>query len=62
MLDVAMAELPDEQREVVVLHLQGKLPFREIARLQEISINTAMSRYRYGLDRIRSALDGELRP
>jgi RNA polymerase sigma factor (sigma-70 family) len=61
-LDAAMAELPDEQREVLVLHLQGKLPFREIARLKEISINTAQSRYRYGLDKLRSTLNGELIP
>jgi RNA polymerase sigma-70 factor (ECF subfamily) len=61
-LDAAMASLPDEQREIVVLHLQSKLAFREIAELREISINTAMSRYRYGLERIRSALDGELQP
>jgi RNA polymerase sigma factor (sigma-70 family) len=61
-LDTAMAELPDEQREVLVLHLQGKLPFREIARLKEISINTAQSRYRYGLDKLRSTLNGELIP
>lgn len=59
-LDAAMAELPDEQREIIVLHLQGRLPFREIARLGEISINTAMSRYRYGLDKLRSILNGEL--
>ena len=59
-LDAAMAELPDEQREIIVLHLQGKLPFREIARLREISINTAMSRHRYGLDKLRSILNGEL--
>ncbi len=59
-LDAALAELPDEQRETVVLHLQGELAFREIARLQEISINTAQSRYRYGLDKLRSMLDGEL--
>jgi RNA polymerase sigma-70 factor (ECF subfamily) len=57
-----MMELPDEQREIVVLHLQGRMPFREIARLQGISVNTAMSRYRYGLDKLRSALDGELKP
>jgi RNA polymerase sigma-70 factor (ECF subfamily) len=61
-LEAALAELPEEQREIVVLHLQSKLPFREIARLREISINTAMSRYRYALDKIRSALDGELEP
>ena len=59
-LDAAMAELPDEQRETIVLHLQGKLPFREIAGLKEISINTALSRYRYGLEKLRSTFDGEL--
>jgi RNA polymerase sigma-70 factor (ECF subfamily) len=54
----AMARLPDEQREIVVLHLLGELPFRQIAALKEISINTAMSRYRYGLEKLRSAVDG----
>ena len=58
-LDAAMAELPDEQREAIVLHVQSKLSFREIARLREVSINTAMSRYRYGLDKLRSILNGE---
>ncbi len=61
-LDTAMSELPAEQREVVVLHLQSGLPFREIAWRREISINTAMSRYRYALDKLRSTLDGELTP
>jgi len=58
-LNAAMAELSDEQRETIVLHLQSKLPFREIARGRGISINTAMSRYRYGLDKLRSILNGE---
>ena len=58
-LETTMSLLPDEQKEIIVLHLQGKLPFREIAKLREISLNTAMSRYRYALDKIRSALDGE---
>jgi DNA-directed RNA polymerase specialized sigma24 family protein len=57
-----MGGLPDEQREIIVLHLQGRLPFREIAGLREMSINTAMSRYRYGLEKIRAALNGELEP
>lgn len=60
-MDEIMAQLPEEQRETIVLHLQSKLRFREIARLQGISINTAMSRYRYGLDRLRSSLNGELK-
>jgi RNA polymerase sigma-70 factor (ECF subfamily) len=61
-LDTAMGLLPQEQKEIVILHLQGRLPFREIARLREISINTAMSRYRYALDKIRSAMNGEREP
>ncbi len=61
-LDAVMSLLPEEQKEIVVLHLQSKLPFREIAALREISINTAMSRYRYALDKIRSALNGEFEP
>ncbi|MCU0914502.1 MAG: sigma-70 family RNA polymerase sigma factor [Planctomycetes bacterium] len=61
-LAAALAEVPEEQREILVLHLQGNLAFREIAAFREISINTAMSRYRYALEKIRSALDGELEP
>jgi RNA polymerase sigma-70 factor (ECF subfamily) len=56
----ALAQLPYEQREAVVLHLQGGLKFRHIAASQGISINTAMSRYRYGLGKLRSLLNGEV--
>ncbi|HSW00479.1 MAG TPA: sigma-70 family RNA polymerase sigma factor [Sedimentisphaerales bacterium] len=56
----ALAELPYEQREVVVLHLQGGAKFRDIAKSQGVSINTVQSRYRYGLERLRSLLDGEV--
>jgi len=55
-----MARLPYEQREVVILHLRAGMKFREIARLQGISINTIKGRYRYGLDKLRSILDGEV--
>lgn len=61
-IDEAMAGLPDEQREAVVLHLVGDLPFRQIAALKEISINTAMSRYRYGLEKLRSTMDRSYGP
>ncbi|MBC8217652.1 MAG: sigma-70 family RNA polymerase sigma factor [Planctomycetes bacterium] len=60
-LDYAMAQLPYEQREVIVLHLQSKMKFRQIAGAQGVSINTVMSRYRYGLDKLRSILNGELK-
>ena len=60
-LNNAMARLPYEQKEAVILHIQGRMKFREIARLQETSVKTALSRYRYGLDKLRSILDGEVR-
>jgi len=58
-LTAALAELPDEQREAVLLHLQAGLKFREIARVQGVAAKTAWSRYRYGLDRLRSLLNGQ---
>ncbi len=59
-LNAALAQLPYEQREVVVLHLQADMKFRDIAKSQDVSINTVQSRYRYGLDKLRSLLDGEV--
>jgi len=56
----ALKELPDEQCEVIVLHLQGGLTFKAIAEALGISINTVQSRYRYGLERLRTLLKGEL--
>jgi RNA polymerase sigma-70 factor (ECF subfamily) len=58
----ALARLPDDQRVVIALHVRGGLRFREIARLQGVSINTAQSRYRYGLAKLRHLLDGEVKP
>jgi len=59
-LDQAVAKLPQEQREVVLLRLKMDLKFRDIARLQQTSVNTVLGRYRYGLDRLRSLLNGEV--
>ena len=56
----ALGELPYEQREVVILHLQGEMTFRQIAKLQDVSVNTAQGRYRYGLDKLRARLDSEM--
>jgi RNA polymerase sigma-70 factor (ECF subfamily) len=58
-LNNALAQLPYEQREAISLHLQGGMKFREIARSQDVSTSTIQSRYRYGLDRLRSILDSE---
>ena len=59
-LNDALARIPYEQREVVILHVQGEMKFRAIAESQGVSINTVQSRYRYGLDKLRSLLDSEV--
>ena len=57
----AMRQLPAEQREVVILRFQAGLGFRQIARIQNAPINTVQGRYRYGIEKLRSLLNGELR-
>jgi len=56
----ALVQVPFEQREVVVLHLHGGMKFREIAKLQAVSTKTIQSRYRYGLNKLRSILNSEI--
>ena len=56
-LSNALAGLPFEQREVVMMHLYASMTFREIARERQISPNTAKSRFRYGIDKLRSLLN-----
>jgi len=59
-LSAAMAQIPYEQREVVALYMEGDLTFRQIAEIQNTSINTVQGRYRYGINKLRSLLNGEL--
>ncbi len=56
----AIVRLPYEQKEAVILHIQGKMKFREIAALQGTSTKTALSRYNYGLTKLRSMLNSEV--
>ena len=55
----AMVQLKYEQREVITLHLISGMKFRQISELQDKSINTIQSRYRYGLEKLLSLLDEE---
>jgi len=55
----AMAELPYDQREVIMLHFQAGMTFGTIGKSLGISANTAKSRYRYGLDKLRSIFANE---
>lgn len=52
----ALGELPRDQRAVVHLKLWEWLTFEQIAAALEIPPNTAVSRYRYGLDKLRERL------
>jgi len=54
----ALARLPQEQREVIVLKIWHEYTFEEIGALLEISPNTAAGRYRYGLQKLRLHLRG----
>jgi RNA polymerase sigma-70 factor (ECF subfamily) len=52
-LQSALRELPEQQREVILLHIWGQMSFEEVANALEIPANTAASRYRYGLSKLR---------
>ena len=55
-LAAALGEIPSDQRAVVHLKLWEGLTFDQIADLLGIPLNTAASRYRYGLDKLRDRL------
>ena len=52
-LQSSLKELPEEQREIILMHIWGEMSFEEVAAALEISPNTAASRYRYGLSKLR---------
>jgi RNA polymerase sigma-70 factor (ECF subfamily) len=60
LLSSALTKLPYEQREAIVLHIHGQMRFRVIAKSLGISVNTVKGRYRYGIRKLRSILDGEV--
>ena len=55
----AVAKLPMEQREVFLMRMEGDLPFKEIARIQKVSINTALARMQYALNKLRQDLKSD---
>jgi RNA polymerase sigma-70 factor (ECF subfamily) len=59
LLERGLASLPAEQREVLSLKIDGGLTFAEIAAVLGIRPNTAASRYRYALGKLRAHLDAE---
>ena len=57
----ALHRLPYEQRKVLLLRLYSGLKFKAIAELEGQSINTIQGQYRYGLKRLRSLLNSEVK-
>jgi RNA polymerase sigma-70 factor (ECF subfamily) len=55
-VEAALAQLPPEQREVVVMKIWGRLTFSQIAAALRINPNTAASRYRYALEQLELQL------
>jgi RNA polymerase sigma-70 factor (ECF subfamily) len=55
-LQAALAKLPQEQREIVVLKVYRDKTFQEIGEMLGVSLNTAASRYRYGIEKLRAIL------
>lgn len=55
-LEKSLEQLPAEQREVVFLKLWEERTFEEISEICGIPLNTAASRYRYGIDKLRTLL------
>src|SRR5438094_1564168 len=55
-ITAALVQLPEDQREVLVLKIWGGLAFSQIAQTLQISANTAASRYRYALAKLRKQL------
>jgi RNA polymerase sigma-70 factor, ECF subfamily len=57
-LHQAIRSLPEEQREVLVLKIDGELTFAQIATIVGVSISTAASRYQYALRKLKASLAG----
>jgi RNA polymerase sigma-70 factor (ECF subfamily) len=55
----ALAQLPYEQRETLLLRSFGHMRFAAMAKAQGVSINTVQGRYRYAMDKLRALLDSE---
>ncbi len=56
-INLALFNLPVEQREVITLKVWEDFTFREISQVLKVSPDTCASRYRYGLEKLK----GELR-
>jgi RNA polymerase sigma-70 factor (ECF subfamily) len=56
-VEKVLRSLPPDQREVVHLKVYEDLTFSEIADRLGVSLNTAASRYRYAMEKLRTLLE-----
>jgi RNA polymerase sigma-70 factor (ECF subfamily) len=61
-IEAVLARLPEAQREVLVMKIWGGLSFPQIAAALGVPPDTAASRYRYALARLRKDLAEETVP
>jgi RNA polymerase sigma-70 factor (ECF subfamily) len=61
-VEAALAQLPESQREVLVMKVWARLSFPQIARALQVPVDTAASRFRYALEKLRNRLAEELIP
>lgn len=54
----ALTQIPEDQREVIILRFFEDLTLREIAAVCDVSMNTAASRFRYGMQKLRQLVEG----
>jgi len=55
-IDQALAGLPKEQREVLVMRMESDLTFREISEVLGIPLNTCLARMQYALGKMKTRL------
>ena len=55
-LQLALDELPEEQREVILLRLEQELTLEEIGEVTGVGRETVKSRLRYAMDKLRARL------
>jgi RNA polymerase sigma-70 factor (ECF subfamily) len=55
----ALTQIPEDQREVIILRFFEDLTLREIATVCDVSMNTAASRFRYGMQKLRQLVENQ---
>ena len=58
-IDAAVSQLSPEQKEVFLMRMYGNTSFKELAKIQNCSINTCLARMQYALTKLRSMLKEE---